>query len=80
MEKLSRSHRLFGRFFQDYVNEKCQTRPFARLFCIGAALYTYFFLKEIVDSVPFRMRLMFARCLMITVAPISVATSVAITT
>ena len=32
MEKLSRSHRLFGRFFQDYVNEKCQIRPFARLF------------------------------------------------
>ena len=81
MEKLSRSHRLFGRFFQDYVNEKFQTRPFARLFfCIGTALYTYFFLKEIVDSVPFRMRLIFARCLMITVAPISAATSVAITT
>ena len=26
MEKLSRSHRLFGRFFQDYVNEKLDAK------------------------------------------------------
>ena len=80
MEKLSRSHRLFGRFFQDYVTKSAKPGRLRAFFCIGTALYTYFFLKEIVDSVPFRMRLIFARCLMITVAPISAATSVAITT
>ena len=45
MEKLSRSHRLFGRFFQDYVNEKCQTRPFARLFLYRYCALHLLFLK-----------------------------------
>lgn len=45
MEKLSRSHRLFGRFFQDYVNEKCQTRPFARLLLYRYRALHLLFLK-----------------------------------